>query len=85
MKAAIKLLEEIGQKTSIKEHDSLVEMLDNLDLNKESVEKIGLKTHDFVCMLFPKDDKDTNDTPDDKDTPDQQDSPDDKDTEDDDK
>lgn len=67
MNAAIKILEEIGQNTSIKEHDSLVEMLGSMDLKEGSIENVGLKTHEFVCALLPARDKDDKDDKDDND------------------
>jgi hypothetical protein len=69
MNTAIKILEEIGQSTSIKQHDDLVEMLATLKIQESSIENIYLKKHEFVCLLVPaKDDDDTDDTEEQEDT-----------------
>jgi len=65
MSLAIKTLEEIGQNTSIKQHDNVEVMLKDLEIEESLIENIGLKTQDFVCALFPQDDKDDKDTQDD--------------------
>ena len=67
MNKEIKILEEIGQSTSINEHDSLTEMLASVGLKDASIENISLKTQDFVCMLFPQDDKNDDEKEDNKD------------------
>ena len=61
MSLAIKTLEEIGQNTSIKQHDNVKVMLKDLEIEESLIENISLKTQDFVCMLLPADDKDDND------------------------
>ena len=55
MNLAIKTLEEIGQNTSIKQHDGLNEMLESLNINECLVEDVTLKTKKFVCLLLPDD------------------------------
>ena len=62
MNLAIKTLEEIGQNTSIKQHDNLIEMLSSLEIQKHSIDNINLKTQEFVCALLPADDEDETET-----------------------
>jgi hypothetical protein len=56
MNAAIKNLETIGQNSSLKQHDSLNEMLEKLDLKTDSIK--DLYKEEFVCALIPEDDDD---------------------------
>jgi len=54
MNNTIKALEKIGQNTSIKQHDSLQEMLDVLNVNARSFDQ--LNTKDIVCIHIDDDD-----------------------------
>ncbi|MBL4661292.1 MAG: hypothetical protein JKY19_13120 [Alcanivoracaceae bacterium] len=55
MNSAIKILEKIGQNTSLKQHDDLLEMLTSLDVKENSFDSINLKEN--VCVLVPEDDE----------------------------
>ena len=55
MNSAIKTLEEIGQNTSLKQHDSLLEMLGSLDVKSSSFKNINVIEN--VCVLVPEDDE----------------------------
>ena len=66
MNLALKTLEEIGQNTSIKQHDSLIKMLDSLNIEEKAIK--GIKLNDFVCLLAPAKDDDTDDSDDSDDT-----------------
>lgn len=55
MNTAIQKLEEIGQNTSLKHHDSLNSMLS--ELNIKPIELKRINTQDFVCALVPEDDE----------------------------
>ena len=57
MNLAIKTLEEIGQNTSIKQHDNLIEMLDSINVKEKSLNEIGLMNKELVCGLLPADDE----------------------------
>ncbi len=54
MNNTIKALEKIGQNTSIKQHDTLQEMLDVLNVNAKSFDQ--LNTKDIVCIHIDDDD-----------------------------
>lgn len=55
MKAAIKALEEIGQNTSLKQHDSLMEMLDKINVESKSLDTLNIVEN--VCVLIPEDEE----------------------------
>ena len=55
MNAAIKNLEIIGQNSSLKQHDNLIEMLQSLAIKADSI--TSLSKEEFVCALVPEDDK----------------------------
>ena len=57
MNSAIKILEEIGQSTSLKQHDDLLEMLTSLNVKESSFDSINLTEKEFVCVLLPEDDE----------------------------
>jgi hypothetical protein len=61
MSLAIKTLEEIGENTSIKQHDCLVDMLDSLHVKDRTLVEISTINNDLVCGLLPADDKDDKD------------------------
>ena len=61
MNSAIKTLEEIGQNASLKQHDSLLELLECLNIKDDSFDVINRKSKEFVCMLIPEDDDNGND------------------------
>ena len=65
MNTEIKLLEQIGQSASLQQHESLLAMLEALNIDEASLMKLQKK--EFVCILVPDDDDDddTNDAPDD--------------------
>jgi hypothetical protein len=65
MNPTIKILEEIGQSTSLNQFDSIKEMLN--DLNEyEDVNTLLKKDNDLVCGQFQEDEDEEEDT--DKDT-----------------
>lgn len=66
MNSAIKILEEIGQNTSLNQHKNLIEMLKSLDVKEDTFNKIDPKTKEFVCLLFPEDDDKEEDKEDNK-------------------
>lgn len=55
MKAAIKALEEIGQNTSLKQHDSLMEMLEKINVESKSLDTLNIVEN--VCVLIPEDEE----------------------------
>lgn len=65
MNQAIKTLEEIGQNTSLNQHENLIEMLKSLDVKENTFDNITPKTKEFVCLLVPEDDNDESDDSDD--------------------
>lgn len=58
MSLTIKALEKIGQNTSIKQHDSLQEMLANVDVKESLLNK--LNTIDLICIQVDDDDDEIN-------------------------
>lgn len=58
----IEQLEMIGQNSSLQQHDSLIEMLSELDVKKESI--MNFNKQEFVCMLVPDDDDDSDESDD---------------------
>ena len=58
MSAAIKLLEEIGESNSIKQHNSLIEMLSDLNIEQNRFNYGDIINSGLVCGLFPADDSD---------------------------
>ena len=60
MNSAIKKLEEIGQNTSLKQHDSLIEMLADFDLEHRHIKQIDDMKVELVCGLIPEDENEEN-------------------------
>ncbi len=58
MNSAIKKLEEMGQNTSLKQHDSLLEMLKGFDVNQQHIDEINDMKVELVCGLIPEDEND---------------------------
>ena len=58
MNKAIKLLEKIGQSTSLNQHEGLIEMLEGLKIKPESLMEVQDNIKEFVCVIFPEDDDD---------------------------
>lgn len=56
MNQAIKILEEIGQNTSLNQHENLIEMLKSLDVKENTFDNINLIKKELVCGLLPEDD-----------------------------
>ena len=54
MKSAIKILEEIGQNTSLNQFESIQEMLSNLS-EYENIVSLLKKDNDLVCGQFQED------------------------------
>ena len=61
MKPAIKLLEEIGQSTSLNQFDSIKEMLNNLDEYEEVVTLLKMDNN-LICGQFQEDEDDEEET-----------------------
>jgi hypothetical protein len=57
MKSAIKILEEIGQNTSLNQFESIQEMLSNLS-EYENIVSLLKKDNDLVCGQFQEDEDD---------------------------
>jgi len=57
MNIAIKSLEKIGQNTSIKQHNSLQEMLDNMNVKGKVFDQLNSK--EIVCIHIDDDDDDS--------------------------
>ncbi len=70
MNTAIQQLEMIGQNSSLKQHDSLGEMLESLEIKTDSLNSIIKK--EFVCIMLPDDDGDDSDDNTDDDSDDDQ-------------
>lgn len=60
MNAAIKDLEMIGQNSTLKQHDNLIEMLESLNIKTDSIKSLSKK--EFVCALVPEDDEEEEET-----------------------
>lgn len=56
MSKAIKILEEIGQSTSLNQHENLMEMLKGLNIEPQSIGEVQKNTQEYVCTIFPEDD-----------------------------
>jgi len=56
MNLAIKALEKIGQSTSIKQYDSLQDMVDTMKLNVKSFDNLNKK--EIICVHISDDDDD---------------------------
>jgi len=55
MNTAIKTLEEIGQNASIQQYGNIEDMLNNLEIQKFSLDSI--MNEEYICALFPEDDE----------------------------
>jgi hypothetical protein len=64
MNSTIKKIEEIGQNTSLKKHDNLIEMLIDLNIEKTELNNVDIINGELICGLFPADDSDDDNTDD---------------------
>lgn len=49
----VKILEQLGQNASIKQFDSLNEMLENANLNQTEASNLRNSENELTCLLFP--------------------------------
>lgn len=61
MNAMIKTLEEIGQSVSLKQFDNSVELLNSLNVSDSIIQNLQKHTIEYVCVIMPEDDDDTDD------------------------
>ena len=56
MKFDVKLLEQIGQTQSIHQNDSVNQMIQGMNIQDQSFNKIKAQNNDLICVLLPDDD-----------------------------
>jgi hypothetical protein len=52
----VKALENIGENTTMNQHDSLEELLSGINIQKEIISNIQLVNSDLICGMHPEDD-----------------------------
>lgn len=58
MKKLVKSLEQIGQSTSLKQHQSVASMLEANHLNADLIEETFSHSVELYCLVEPEDDQD---------------------------
>lgn len=61
MNLTIENLEKIGQNTSLKDHDNLLNMLNSFSIENNYFDNINLLKKELICGLVPEDDGESED------------------------
>jgi hypothetical protein len=57
MNSLIKTIEAIGSSSSLKQHNSVKDMLESGHYNLDIIEETFKNSHELICMIEPEDDK----------------------------